>query len=95
MQLTHSVNFVSNFFPATQKLHEGLAWVFWFWYLPVGQGEQVKVLVRVPMEQLRSPNPSYPAEHEGVHVDPDRRIDGQFPEPPLVGGVLALLQGMV
>ncbi len=57
--------------------------------------EQVIVSVSVPTKQLRSPDPWYPAEQDGVQVDPDDRVEGQFPAAPLEGDVLALVQGMV
>ena len=95
MQLSQAVDFVSNFFPAAQNLHEGLACVFWSWYLPVGQGVQVKVSVSVPTKQLRSPDPWKPAEQDGVQVEPDARVAGQLPVVPLVGALLAFGQGML
>ena len=53
----------------------------------------MNVSVSVPMKQLRSPVPWYPAEQDGVQVDPDERVEGQFPAAPLEGDVLALVQG--
>ena len=48
---------VANAVPAAQNLHDGLASVFWDWYLPPSHGEQVNVLVSEPTSQLRLPDP--------------------------------------
>ena len=90
-----TVEVVANALPDEQNLQDGLAWVFCSWYLPLVQGVQANVSVSVPMKQLRSPDPWYPAEQDGVHVDRDRSVEGQFPAAPLEGDVLALVQGMV
>ena len=88
-----TVEVVANPLPDEQNLQDGLSWVFCSWYLPLVQDVQANVSVSVPMKQLRSPDPWYPAEQDGVQVDPDERVEGQFPAAPLEGDVLALVQG--
>ena len=90
-----TVEVVANALPDEQNLQDGLVWVFCSWYLPLVQEVQVNVSVSVPMKQLRSPDPWYPAEQDGVQVDPDKRVEGQFSAAPLGGDLLALVQGMV
>ena len=57
--------------------------------------------LRTPRKQLRgSPllllgGIPKPALHVGAQVAPEVSVEGQFPGPPLVGGRLALLQGIV
>ena len=49
--------------------------------------------VSVPVLQLRSPDPWYPALQEGWQVDPWGREDGQLLAAPLVGAALAFGHG--